>query len=348
MIKERIHAIIMNQKNNTEAPTYNSKLYATCQYILDNTDLFNDHFVESAADIYQPGNKYSSLHNSLKNSFDFLTGKSNINKEGLVKGSDVMPSLMLENLPEEKLAVILNIFCEYTNKNPKNTKRLFNINTEKYISLIDSLIEKINFDYLDDLTKYITVSQPSNEREQLKPNDYCKALDRIYNDYRKPIIKELKTYLKELSNEKQMSDASPIALSFYLEHSLDFYHKTLFGDHTSSHHYFRNLTDIYYACLYCDLCCYSLLQYITQLLVSKRLAITPEMRETLNSIILDLIQEYRIQDVEPQGTPEEILFYFTFYYYKKDLFYKILIYLNLLLKIVENEKIQNQNITYSK
>ena len=325
----------MDEKNIMKSSDYNSKLYTTCQYIIENIDSFKDFIICKNFEKTTPKeNKFMNLHNTLISSFKFLSGKADKKTEsGAAKGSDIMPALNLESLPPKKIAEILSIFYEYLGENRKTTVNLSAVDVEKTIPLLNTLIEKLNFDYIDCIQDIITDSQSLNKKDQLNEKDYCKALDRTYNVYKESLLldceRSLHEFLSKGKYRKIFPDMSAINIKgfFHPDTIINFYYTALFDDETPSyfpvyknmcklellHPEFGELIDIYYVWLFCDLCCHTMLTYITD-------SCTLEKINTLNSMVLDLIQEYPQKNIEVSGTPEEVLFYLTFYYYKKDLF----------------------------
>lgn len=90
--------------------------------MIDNSEQFKDYAIYRNRMVLEADNKYLALHNSLINIFHFLTGENKKkSKKGNSKGSDVMASLDLTDLPAEKLAMVLTLFYEYTCENHKSS-----------------------------------------------------------------------------------------------------------------------------------------------------------------------------------------------------------------------------------
>lgn len=314
----------MNTKNTQNAPSYNAKLYETCQYMIQNSEQFKDYALYKNR-MSLDDDHALELHNSLKSIFNFLTGNgTKKSREGWAKGTDVMAGLMLEELPKEKLAMILVIFYEHTHENRKATEQIFNINVEKNSILINALIEKLNYGYIDSMTEIIDTLKEQSESESIEETDYAKVLDIVHNIYKTELINDCKRYL----NEGDPAKYTPI------QSEIEYYKMVLLDKRTSSYlpsfqniyslekkyPQFGNLKDVYYTWLYVDLCCHALLEPITFLLTNKELHFSLKELEALNTVILELIQEYPVQRIEAKGSPEEILFYFSCYYDKRDRF----------------------------
>lgn len=339
----------MDKENNANAPSYNSTLYAACKYIKDN-NLFKKYGCYQNTDVDISEYDCSALHNCLKNSFDFLTGNSLKKlKEESAKGSDIMPSLRLEELQIEKLAIILTIFFKSSLETPKLTKHIFDVNIEKSLIILNNLINILNADYMESIKKIISETQSQDEKEQLQENDYCKVLDRVQNFYRRQLINYGKKYILQIPSPR-IHFFNPIY--FFRIHSsfkisIQFYYDLLFQEQISTQYppfykelksleknqpHFGNLKRIYYTWLFCDLCCYFLMQTITNLFCKKNLKFS---LEPLNALLLELIKKYSLESIRAQGTPEEILFHLSFYYYKRDLFLQNI---NILKFITKNCK----------
>ncbi len=328
----------MTSPKNGKIPTYDPKLYATCQYIIQNSEKFMNYAILKNRIPLAGDNNYLDLHNGLINIFYFLTGKrQKTNKNGAAKGSDVMAALCLNELPEDKLAMILTLFYEYTHENHKSMEQIFNVNVEKAAPLLNALIEILNQDYIGDIQKIISTLKMQSEQESIEENNYIKALDIVYNIYKSEIIKYRQSYfIRNVWNA-----LNPLQNDIY------FYHKILLENNTYSnleyaknmrslerkYPQFRNLKKSYYTWLYCDLCCHSLLDLVTGLLTEKSLTFSVKELERLNAIILELIKENSPQCVEAKGKPEEILFYFSSYYHTRDMFLQDI---NILKYITEN------------
>ena len=327
----------MGRNDIGKAPTYNSKLYATCQYMIHNSGQFKDYAIFNNRMALDGDNKYLDLHNCLINIFNFLSGKSKKkSKSGNAKGSDIMASLNLEEVPEEKLAMILTVFYEYTFENHKSTGQLFDIDIEKSFPLLNALIKNLNQNHIDDMEKMADALKMQDEQESIEENDYAQILNAVYENYKRKLI----SYLSQFVN-------TPLYSHYSITPKITFYHKALienkepvskeFSDFMGllekENPQFGDLRNAYYAWLYCDLCCHSVLQQITSLFKTIRFNFPAKKLEKPNSTVLELIHEYSQQGIEAKGSPEEILFYFTSYYHIRD---KFLQDTNILKYITEN------------
>ncbi|MEY8392436.1 hypothetical protein AALA98_13920 [Lachnospiraceae bacterium 45-W7] len=206
-----------------------------------------------------------------------------------------MAGLRLEELPKEKLAMILVIFYEHTHENRKATEQIFNINVEKNSILINALIEKLNYDYIDSITEIIDTLKEQSESESIEEADYAKALDIVHNIYKTELINDCERYIHEVDPIKYTLFKSEI--EYYkmvlLDKRTPSYLPSFQNIHSLERKYpqFGNLKDVYYAWLYVDLCCHALLKSITFLLTNRELHFSLKELEALNTVILELIQE---------------------------------------------------------
>lgn len=340
----KIPKITTNQKkkgkymstDNKKKPTFNSLLYKACKYMTDNSELFKEYAIYTDRMSLSGIDSEMALHNCLFNRFLFLTGKSQKNiKEDSPKGSDVMPSLKLEELSVEQLAKFLTIFYEYTKDNKKTTDNFFDINIEKdttvldklikllnveYSNEIDSLIKKINADYISEAKSITNNRDLKNIEEVVGENDYFMTLEILYNTYRNFLINLRKNIIYKIFTFNEFR----LTIHFYntlLFESVPTYpeYGTQFGIFQESYPQFGILQDLYYNRLSCDLFCHSLLELVITRIVNKN-AYAHSLIKNLNTQILSLIQNFSVESIKLTDGIEKTLLYFNIYYHFRDRF----------------------------
>lgn len=312
-----------SQKTNTKEEMYFSELYDASKYIIDHLDEFkgfkiHDH-LSNEYNSSLKSERAKDLHNRLLAHYSLLIGKrtSDSSKKS-VKGSDLMPALDTKSLKSEDLAWILVVFHHYSNK-------------DEIINLKGSLI-KIDIEKSTDLSDYLIFCVNQKSRGDFKnvQQGAFHTLDEKYELVRRNIISKIRFDFADAFN----CYWSRIC---YLEDNL----KNL-EILPEGYEEFGEFTSVYQAWLYIDLCCYAIMQYVIHGIMRNK-ENQDKMRaiREINHVILKLIEraEKKKSNIVLEGSPEEMMFQFYSYYYRKDRFLQDI----SMLKHIENSNKERKN-----
>lgn len=240
-------------------------------------------------DCFTDPERISHLHNRLLVTYKFFSGKGIIPKKIICpKGYEIMAGINLERLSDEDLVVLFNYYYKFCVQDSndlidedclnldgkRNLKHfLLNIDISKSTELLDCLIENLYEGEMQKLSDSISdgiknfgytwlIEQIFEMKENNRENDSISMVEtpsailiKCYNLYRNKLV--------------YMAPRSVCPVDEYYKTRRYYYDKLVgvnkiifFEKHEKIHNQFVVLEDYYYAWLYIELCCSSIIQYV--------------------------------------------------------------------------------------
>ena len=364
----------MSEEKKSSEKSYYSKLYDVCKYLIEHVEELNEKYIEEfkayskenseEISIYSflskneyneqsfyyknKGENLSDLHNGLKAQYSFMIGKGKIKCDNISpKGSEIMPIIDEKFLDDKTVAEMLVITYQFINRHDKSTqmnRKVFSINLDKQVPMMDYLIKKIlPHSIIDELKRWqYEIEKVGSVKNCPKRNEYFNLFNLVYFHE--------KYYINQCDGQNRKTNLYKKYLT-----ELDFFKNKLIengGKEFQERSYlkypsFDKMGEIYYTWMYIDLCCKSILQYVIQgIIKNENNTDKASSIEKINNKILELIEkEKQTPQVKLEGTPEENLFKVYSYYFIRDKFLEDTKILKYITAEYENEN--SFNIEYS-
>lgn len=358
----------MSEGNKNTKRTYYPKLYAACKYMIEHKEELNKKYKKDFKKFFKNSLKkeldkisiysilsmnednkssiyyknqvevISDLHNELKTQYSFFMGSGIIKGDNISpKGSEIMPIINQNSVDDKTVAEMLVITYQFINNDDKSiqmNRKVFSINLDKKVLMMDYLIKKIlPHSIIKELRRWQYQIEKSATKNRIKRNEYFNLFNLVYS-YEKFYINQCDG-LNRITN---LYKKYLIELTFYKNKLIE-NREVLKKFNPTNYPPFDKLGELYYTWMYIDLCCKSILQYVIQGII-KNENNTDKMIsiEKINCKILELIEkEKQTPQVKLEGTPEENLFKVYSYYFIRDKFLEDTKILKYITAEYENE-----------